>query len=51
MTNAVKRIPDDYRHANPYIIVHDAAGAIEFYKNAFGATEHMRFDNPAPERL
>jgi PhnB protein len=31
----------------PYICVHDAAAAIEFYKKAFGAVEVMRI--PAPE--
>jgi PhnB protein len=30
----------------PYLIVHDAAGAIEFYKQAFGATEVERHAEP-----
>src|SRR5262249_36728008 len=30
----------------PYLIVHDAASAIEFYKKAFGAKELMRFPMP-----
>jgi PhnB protein len=32
--------------AIPYLIVHDAAAAIEFYKNAFGATEFVRLADP-----
>ncbi len=32
--------------AIPYLIVHDAASAIEFYKNAFGATEFVRLADP-----
>jgi PhnB protein len=39
---ATKAIPDAYRTATPYIIVNDAAKAIEFYKGAFGATEVVR---------
>jgi PhnB protein len=41
-----KPIPDGYYTATPYLIVDDAAGAIEFYKKAFGAQELMRFDVP-----
>jgi len=37
-----KPIPDAYRGATPYIIVNDAAKAIEFYQRAFGATEYVR---------
>ncbi|MEP2989571.1 MAG: VOC family protein [Parasphingorhabdus sp.] len=33
---------DGYHSVNAYLTVDDAASAIEFYKNAFGATEHMR---------
>lgn len=31
---------------NPYLCVDDAARAIEFYKEAFGATEVMRMEMP-----
>lgn len=44
---AVKPIPDGYYTATPYLIVKDAASAIEFYKKAFGATELMRFADPS----
>ncbi|HEX8254082.1 MAG TPA: VOC family protein [Thermoanaerobaculia bacterium] len=38
----VKPIPDGYEMITPYISVHDGNAAIEFYKNAFDATEVMR---------
>src|SRR4051794_20611494 len=43
---AVKPIPDGYHTATPYLIIKGAAGAIEFYKKAFGATELLRFGGP-----
>lgn len=43
---AVKPIPDGYHTATPYLIVKGAAKAIEFYKQAFDATELMRFPGP-----
>jgi PhnB protein len=46
MTDKVKPIPEGYHTLTPYLIVHDAAGAIEFYKQAFGATEMFRMDGP-----
>src|SRR6202023_4160172 len=42
----VQAIPAGYAGVAPYLIVRDAARAIDFYKKAFGATEVMRF--PAP---
>jgi PhnB protein len=36
---SVKAIPEGYHTLTPYMTVRDAVGAIEFYKNAFGATE------------
>ena len=44
---AVKAIPDGYNGAIPAMAVRDAAGAIEFYKKAFGATESLRLTDPA----
>jgi PhnB protein len=43
---AVKPIPDNYRTVTPYLIVNDAARALDFYKQALGATERMRLDGP-----
>ncbi len=44
---SVKPIPEGYHSLTPYLIIKGATEAIEFYKNAFGATELFRF--PAPE--
>ena len=46
MTTKVKPIPQGYHTATPYLIVKGCAGAIEFYKKAFGATELMRMNKP-----
>src|SRR6202171_616415 len=43
---ATKSIPDGYHSVTPYLIVKGAAGAIEVYKRAFGATELMRMPGP-----
>lgn len=37
-----KYIPEGYHTATPYLILKDAATAIDFYKKAFGATELER---------
>ena len=34
---AAKPIPDGYHSATPYLVLENAAKAIEFYKQAFGA--------------
>ena len=39
---AVNPIPEGYRSVNAYLIVDDAARAIEFYARAFGAQELYR---------
>src|SRR6266496_6754734 len=41
---SAKPIPDMYDALIPSMVVHDAAKAIEFYKNVFGATELMRMN-------
>ena len=46
MTSKVKAIPEGRGGAIPYLCVHDAAEALEFYVAAFGATELMRFEMP-----
>lgn len=42
MPEPIKAIPDQHRAATPYLAVHDANAAIEFYQQAFGATETLR---------
>lgn len=46
MANTVRPIPEGYHTATPYLICSGAAGAIEFYKKAFGAVEIMRMPMP-----
>ena len=41
-----KPIPDGYSAVTPYLIINGASAAIEFYKQAFGATERMRMGAP-----
>ena len=43
---AVNPVPEGYHTLTPYLSLDDAAGAIEFYKQAFGAKEQMRMDAP-----
>ena len=43
---AVKPVPEGYHTVTPYLIVKGASRAIQFYKQAFGATEIMRFPGP-----
>ena len=46
MSGKVKAIPEGYEGATPYLIIKGAARALEFYKNAFGASEVMRMPGP-----
>ena len=43
---AVRPIPEGYHTLTPYLAVEDAARAIEFYKDAFGAEEIHRMPGP-----
>jgi PhnB protein len=43
---ATKPIPEGYHTVTPYLSVDDAAGAIDYYKKAFGAKERVRMDAP-----
>lgn len=43
----VKPKPDGYHTLTPYLIIQGAAAAIEFYKQALGATETMRLPDPS----
>ncbi len=46
MKSDVKPIPEGYQAITPYLTVHDAAKAIDFYKEAFGAEERHRMTLP-----
>jgi PhnB protein len=43
---AVQPIPEGYNTVSPYLAVDDAAKAIEYYKQAFGAEETVRMNGP-----
>lgn len=45
-TSDVNPIPEDYHTITPYLTVSDAAAALEFYAEAFGAEELYRMDGP-----
>lgn len=46
MKNKVEPIPERYGSVTPYLILSNAAHALEFYKKAYGAIEEMRMDMP-----
>lgn len=46
MTQAKSPIPEGLHTVTPHLVVRNAAQAIEFYKNAFGAQERSRFEMP-----
>ena len=46
MSGTVKAIPEGYEGATPYLIIKGAARALQFYKNAFGASEVMCMPGP-----
>ena len=43
---SVSPIPEGYHSVTPYLILKDAAAAIEFYKKALGAVELFRMEAP-----
>ncbi len=47
MPNAVRPIPEGYHSITPQITCRDAAKAIDFYKNVFGAVELSRMPDPS----
>lgn len=46
MKGHVKPIPKGYHSVTPYLVVHDAGAALDYYKKAFGAKEMFRMDGP-----
>jgi PhnB protein len=46
MTMPVQPIPVGYHTVTPYLVIKGAAKALEFYKKAFGATEHLCLPQP-----
>lgn len=41
----VKPIPEGYHSLTPYLVVDGAAQALEYYKQAFGATELFKMEH------
>src|SRR6266404_8114073 len=46
MPNPVKPIPDNFHSLTPNLVCRNAAQAIDYYKQAFGATELVRMPGP-----
>jgi len=46
MSGKVNYRPEAFHSVTPYLCVSDARRAIEFYKEAFGATERLRSETP-----
>jgi PhnB protein len=46
MPSSVKPIPEGHRTVTPYLAIKNAAGALEFYKKAFGAVETYKLIIP-----
>lgn len=42
----VSYVPEGYHSITPYLIVNDAPKALAFYRDAFGATEVLRLEDP-----
>jgi PhnB protein len=51
MSNPAKPIPDGYHSLQPYLIVRDAAKALEFYQTVFSATEVVRMTMPGGDQI
>ena len=46
MAHPVRAIPEGYHSISPSLTCKDAARAIDFYKNVFGAVEMVRMPSP-----
>jgi PhnB protein len=46
MASKVKMMPDGWHSVTPFLYVNDAVRAVEFYRQAFGATELERMTEP-----
>ncbi len=46
MSGEVNPVPEEFHTVTPYMTINGASGAIEFYKEAFGATEIFRWADP-----
>jgi len=46
MIRKAKPIPDGYRSSRPYLVIKEAAEAIEYYKQVFDARGRLRINMP-----
>ena len=46
-----KWIPEGWHSVTPRLVVRDAAGLVEFLKQAFGATGEFHLDKPSALRI
>jgi PhnB protein len=49
--STVKPVPEGMHTVTPHLVCAGAAGALEFYKKAFGATEIMRMPDPTSGKI
>ncbi|WP_371477682.1 VOC family protein [Kitasatospora sp. NBC_00315] len=43
---SVEPVPEGYPRVSPYLYVHDAAAAVDFYRDVLGAVERVRMPGP-----
>jgi PhnB protein len=48
---AVRAIPEGFHSITPYLIIKNASQGIEFYKQAFGAQETFRMEDPSSKKV
>ncbi len=46
MAKNVKAVPEGFHTVTPYLVLHDARRALEFYKKAFGAETRVNMPGP-----
>lgn len=51
MSDQINPIPAGYHTVTPYLIIQDAAKAIDFYQQAFGAVELFRMADPSTGKV
>lgn len=51
MSKNLYPVPEGFRTITPYIVVHDAPAAIDYYKKVFGAKEKTRLTDPGSRHV
>ena len=47
----VRPIPEGYHSITPYLVISEAAKAIDWYKQAFGAQQTLRMEDPSTGKI